>query len=148
MICDLTVEDLDLVFNYGNDFFKESYYAGKTELNVEKAKELAKALIEHKNGIALIDRNTGAYFFGRLEEHFFSDFVCAYDYVTYVPIEHRGKGSGYRLLKKFIQVAEEKGANEIIVGDIADIDTETLHKIHKKLGLKYRSKVYSKIVGE
>lgn len=141
-------EHLSIIIELFKGFVEESYYKDKASYDPERTYDTIKQMINEPNGIALFDENTNAFFVGAVAEHWFIDFNYAFDYCIYVPKEHRGKGAGYKLLKAYVEKAKELGANEIFLGDIASIDQDTLFRMHEKLGLKYRSKSYSMLVGE
>ena len=148
MISNIAVSDIDMILKECVNFFNESRYAKMAQFKPEKVRDTITSVLRHPRGIGFVHREKRAFFLGMVDEHYFADIKYAYDLFVYVPPEHRGLGVGYRLLKKYVERAEELGADEIYLGDIADIDQETLFRIHEKLGLSYRSKVYSKVIGE
>ena len=147
MICEMTLAHLPLVMENAQPFFDESVYSGLTEMDRSKVEETFAAIIDAPHGIALFDNTTGSYFFGLIDEHWFANYKYAYDVCTYVPIEHRGNGVGFRLLKTYVKFAEILGAQEILLGDIAGIDRATLFKMHKKLGLTDQTAINRKFIG-
>lgn len=148
MICDITENDMEQILETGKEFWKETYYSQVVKYDEERARDTLLACIHSDSGIAIWHPESASFFMGYVTDHWFADMKYAFDFCIWVPKSHRGRGTGYRLLKSYIDRAKLLGAKEIFLGDIADIDASTLYRIHEKLGLSYRNKAYSLLVGE
>ncbi|NJL53759.1 GNAT family N-acetyltransferase [bacterium] len=84
--------------------------------------------------IALEDGEIHGYIVGRVEPHFFSSDLAAYDMMVYVPKEKRGAFTVVRLIKKFEELAKEHGCSRVYLGISTNIHPERTGALYNRLG--------------
>ena len=76
------------------------------------------------------------YMFGAISALWFCSKLRAYEQSLFVKPEHRGSLAAPRLIKRFAQEAETRGAVEIYAGSYTEIKTDKLFRLYTRLGFE------------
>ena len=133
-----TEEDIDQAIELGRLYHKETPM-GNMPFNESKGRELIHAILKTGLGIVAEDNGQlvgmmGAY----VTTHFFSDALCAQDYLIYIKPQYRGAGLSKRFLDVYIFWAESQGVERenIFLGINSGIDASRTEKIYISKGFK------------
>lgn len=145
MIRNATEKDLDRMVELGKNMHAESKYS-VYNFDAEKLRNYLFTCIWHDEGIALIAEHDGEIvggFVGWAHEQYFGHDKVAVDLALFVDPDKRGAMAGAMLIKKFIEVAKEKGAAQIVISNSTGVDKERVGKLYEKMGMEHVGYVYS-----
>lgn len=126
--------DIPVLVEMGREMHSESRFA-RYNFNPQKYAVLLQTVIPQ--GLTFVAEEEGKVvgaFVGGIAPHFFGDDLFAYDFLTYVAPAHRGKATGVRLIKRYINIAKAMGIEDIHVGVSAGIATERTARLYEMLG--------------
>lgn len=134
-----TLDDLDLLMIMAEQMHRESPRFSRLSFNFDKVLALFVRLIERDDCLLLVAENDGhivGALAGFVVPHWFSDDLTANEYGVFVDPMHRGGMVAPRLIKRFVEWSQEKGAKLIQLGISTGIQTEQTVELYKRLGLK------------
>jgi N-acetylglutamate synthase-like GNAT family acetyltransferase len=134
MIRRATFEDIPELLLMGQHMHAESPRFSKLAFSVKKVAKLAKFLIDSPRGILLISEH--GMFWGSVAPAFFSEELCAEDYVLYVEPEYRGNMEAVRLLKGYIAEARKLGAKDIGISNSTLVDKDRVAEFFRRIGFQ------------
>lgn len=138
-------KDLDRLVELGKQMHAESKYA---IYNFDSAK-LRNHLwsgIWHDDGILIVSEKDGEIiggFYGWMSEQYFGNDKVAVDLALFVQQDKRGAMAGALLVKRFIEIAKEKGAAQIVISNSTGVDKDRVGQLYEKLGMEHVGYVYS-----
>lgn len=108
-----TEQDIERCVQLGADMHAEGHYADLV-YDHDIAAEYGRRVCEY--GCFLVarkDEDIVGFFTGSLQQYRFGPEYVAVEELLYVAPEHRTGSTGYRLLKAFMQWAQDSGASEV-----------------------------------
>lgn len=146
MIRNATVGDIPALIELGTRMYLESRYAETSPFDEQKCTDLAKQLINAEFGVVLVVEESGqlvGWVAGGIGEQYFSHERMAFEYGVFIAAEHRGGTAGYRLVKAFIDWANNHGARVINMGITTGVHEERTGELYQRLGLARTGSLYS-----
>ena len=134
MIRKATLEDVPELLLMGQHMHAESPRFSKLSYSMRKTGLLTKALIQHPRGIVLVSEH--GMFLGIVAPAFYSEELCAEDYVLYVEPEYRCNMEAVRLLKGYITEAKRLGAKDIGISNSTLVDKDRVAAFFQKIGFQ------------
>ena len=145
MIREAAISDFDDIYRLLVLMHGESRYR-VFDIDHDKHKEFARAMILDSNKMTLVAEKEGdvvGVLMAAIGEMFFSKCIGATDRIIYVNPSFRKKGVGGRLVDKYIRLAKDKGAIDIMLSTSTGISSAAIASISKshdmeKVGESYR----------
>lgn len=123
----------------GKQMHAESIYKDM-RYDADKVMRLALGALNAENRYVLIIAHSDddpndvvGFMFGSVGPHFFSDELVAKDYALFVKKDKRGGIAAMRLLKKFEQLAKEKGAGFSMLAAATGVEPERTLELFERL---------------
>ena len=144
MIRHATLQDIPALIDLGQVMHAESRYSVMPYLPSRVERTLHMLM----NGagcvlVAEVDGELVGGFMGACNEHYFSDQKVAGDLAIFVAPEFRGGMLGARLIKSFVEWAQEQGAKIIDTGVTTGVTTPQTEALFAKLGGKLIGSVFT-----
>lgn len=124
---------------------KESHFS-QFDFDPVKLAEYVQTMIEQDWGIALVSEHESEIvggFIGAVWPHFFGNSKQSTDFGLFVHPDKRGGLTGYRLLKEYIRVATEMGAEEVVIANSTGVDRDMVGKLYEKIGFTHIGYVFN-----
>lgn len=144
MIRAATLNDIPVMVDLGRSMHLESIYA-PFDYDTAKVADLIAALITTRFGIALVAEDNGQIiggFIGSIQPHWFGGDTCASDFALFVHPDHRTSITGLKLIKRYIQEAQAKGAKQIMLANSTGVASDRVAQLFESLGFKRRGYVF------
>lgn len=145
MIRNAEEKDLDRLIELGKQMHAESKYA-IYNFDDEKTRNYFWGCILHEDGILLVVERDGVIvggFVGWVSDQYFGQDKVAVDLALFVQQDKRGAMAGAMLIKRYIEIAKEKGAAQIVISNSTGVDKDRVGKLYEKLGMEHVGFVYS-----
>jgi len=145
MIRDATPQDLPTLYRFIESYYKEAREKRGYLISFkwEKVASQLWTWIHSPFGVLLITEH--GMLAGEIQEMWFGETIGANLLVCFVEKEHRNGITARRLINRFNQIAEERGAVYSLWDDWAGItDGDMLEQYLEKLGYKVQGNVYRK----
>ncbi len=129
-----TILDVPRIVGLGAMMHAESRYA-KYPYSPAKINALVAYLIDNMDGIVLVSEH--GMLFGMVDEFWFGEGRYANEYVLFCEPEHRKTGEAVALVRQYIELAKQKGAQEVMIEASTLVDVEATDRFFEKMGFRF-----------
>ena len=136
MIREATTADVDRMLELGEAMHRESRYA-PLAWNADRVRAMIAALIGSQDGLAIVAERSGRIvggFLGEISPFYFSDATVASDYAVFLDKSERGGITAARLIREFVEWADQRGATRIQIGVTTGITVDSTCRLFERLG--------------
>lgn len=144
MIRNATLQDIPALVSLGWLMHEESIYA-PFDYDTEKVSKMIEALVTTRFGIALVAEQDGTVIggmIGTVVEHWFGSDTVASDLALFIDPQHRAGRTGLKLIKRYIETAQEKGASQIMLANSTGYQSDRVANLFESMGFKRRGFVF------
>jgi predicted N-acetyltransferase YhbS len=135
-------DDILDILILARQFAKEA----KSHFDKEKTASTIVSLINNSDGTVIVWEDDSGEVVGAILAIMFESFISyrnqAHEIAWFVDKESRGKGGAIKLVKALVNWSEEKGAKDLIMGDIHTL--QDLGPLYSRLGFTLTEKLYTK----
>jgi GNAT superfamily N-acetyltransferase len=147
----VTEQDREAVYTLSKNAHAEGRYS-RYPIHMAKVESLFNRAIEDKDFFCIVAEDGSGqlvgFFYGLVVEHFFSNMRYAMNAALYVEPAFRGSWAARMLVRKFEQIAIERGADEIMIGATSDINPARVVSFYYALGYQPVGANCVKYIGE
>ena len=146
MIRNAEEKDLDRLVELSKQMHAESSTYSRYSFDVEKLRNYMWGTILNDSGILIVYEKDGQIiggFIGWIGEQWFGNDSVACDLGLFVEKDKRGAMAGALLIKRFTEIAKEKGAAQVVISNSTGVDKDRVGKLYEKLGMEHVGFVYS-----
>lgn len=149
MIRPATIDDLPALMRLAIEMHRESRFRDWS-FDEGKVGTLFLRLIQDADSFVWVAADSAGRAFGAMVgcvfEHWFSTERCAQDFGLFVMPDRRGGLAAFRLVRRYIAWAAERGAREVDLGVNTGVTPEATGRLLECAGLRRVATLYSKVL--